>query len=126
MVEIGKYYWLLPLCGGILSIIGFLIPVWYSSTAWDENLWIWGLIEHISPSGSEFTLSPKELFIPSLITAILILLSSSTIVIKTIFMVRGKTILGLPSCRTISVFTLPFIRRTHLTVILIHTKTGTV
>jgi hypothetical protein len=92
--EIKRFYWIFPLCGGIISIIGFFIPAWYSTTEWDENLWIWGLIEHILPSSSEFTLLPKELFIPSLITGILILFSSNMILVKTFYVARGKTIFG--------------------------------
>jgi len=86
--KIKKYYWLLPLIGGILSIIGIFIPAWYSITVYDENIWLWGLIERITVS--EFDFLHAELLTPGLITAILILISSIAITISTLFVVRGK------------------------------------
>ena len=91
MTKIKKYYWVLPLIGGTLSIIGLFIPAWYSITAYDENLWMWGLIEHISVGGV-YDFLPAELLIPGLITAILILMSSIVIIIFALFIVRGKEI----------------------------------
>lgn len=91
MTTIKKFYWILPLAGGILSIIGLFIPLWYSITAYEENLWMWGLIEHISVGGV-FDLLPAELLIPGLITAILILMSSIVIIIFALFIFRGKEI----------------------------------
>ena len=64
MTKIKKYYWLLPLIGGILSIIGIFIPAWYSITVYNENIWMWGLIEHIFPTGSVFDFLHAELLIP--------------------------------------------------------------
>ena len=88
MIKVKKYYWLLPLIGGILSIVGIFIPAWYSITVYDENIWMWGLIERITVS--EFDFLHAELLIPGLITAILILISSIAIIIFTLFVVRGK------------------------------------
>ena len=91
MTTIKKKYWILPLSGGILSIIGLFIPVWYNITAFDENLWMWGLIRHIS-AGGVFGFLPPELLIPGLITAVLILIFSTVILIFALFIVRGKEI----------------------------------
>lgn len=91
MPKIKKYYWVLPLLGGILSIIGLFIPAWYSITVYDENIWMWGLIERIS-LGGVFNFLDAELLIPGLITAILILICSIVIIIITFFIVRGKKI----------------------------------
>lgn len=88
MTKIKKYYWFLPLIGGILSIVGIFIPAWYSITVYDENIWMWGLIERITVS--EFDFLYAELLIPGLITAILILISSIAIIISSLFVVRGK------------------------------------
>ena len=91
MKKIKEYYWILPLSGGILSIIGLFIPVWYSITEYEENLWMWGLIEHISVGGV-FDFLPPELLIPGFITAILILIFSIVTIIFALFIVRGKKI----------------------------------
>lgn len=92
LTKIKKYYWLLPLIGGILSIIGIFIPAWYSITVYDENIWMWGLIEHIFPTGSVFDFLPTELLIPGLITTVLIVMSSIAIIIITLFIVKGEKI----------------------------------
>jgi len=89
-----NYYWLLPLAGGIISIIGFFIPAWYSPLAFEEYLWITGIIHHVLPSGDVFEILPPELFIPSLITTILISLSLFMIIINYFFKFRSKTLLG--------------------------------
>jgi len=89
MTPIKKYYWLFPLTGGIISIFGLFIPVWYSITAYEEYLWIRGLIEHISVGGV-FDFLPPELLIPGLITAILILIFSIVIITFALFISRGK------------------------------------
>ncbi|WP_371806099.1 hypothetical protein [Candidatus Lokiarchaeum ossiferum] len=86
-------YWVLPLNGGILSIIGLFIPVWYSSTGFRENLWMWGMIHHIT-GGDVFEILPSELFIPGLIAAILILLSSIVVIIFALLVATGKAIQG--------------------------------
>jgi len=86
--KIKKFYWFLPLIGGILSIVGIFIPAWYSITVYDENIWMWGLIERITVS--EFDFLHAELLIPGLITTILILISSIAIIISTLFVVREK------------------------------------
>ncbi len=62
LTKIKKYYRLLPLIGGILSIIGIFIPAWYSIAIYDENTWMWGLIERITVS--EFDFLHAELLIP--------------------------------------------------------------
>ncbi|MHA1475194.1 MAG: hypothetical protein ACTSPA_07700 [Promethearchaeota archaeon] len=91
MTTIKKKSWILPLCGGILSIIGLLIPVCYSTTAYDENLWMWGLIHHIS-SGGVFEFLPPELLIPGIITAVLILIFSIVIITFALFIIKGKEV----------------------------------
>ena len=91
MTTIKKKYWILPLCGGIISIIGLLIPVCYSTTAYDENLWMWGLIHHIS-SGGVFDFLPPELLIPGIITAVLILIFSIVIITFALFIIKGKEV----------------------------------
>ena len=90
MTKIKKYYWFLPLIGGILSIIGIFIPTWYSITVYDENIWMWGLIERITVG--EFDFLHAELLIPGLITTVLILMSSIAIIIFTWFMFKSKKI----------------------------------
>ncbi len=90
MTKIKKYYWLLPLIGGIISIIGIFIPTWYSITVYSENIWMWGLIERITVG--EFDFLHAELLIPGLITTVLILMSSIAIIIFTWFMFKGKKI----------------------------------
>jgi hypothetical protein len=90
LTKIKKYYWLLPLIGGIISIICIFIPTWYSITVYDENVWMWGLIERIT--AGEFDFLHAELLIPGLITTVLILISSIAIIIFTWFIVKGKKI----------------------------------
>ncbi|QEE16774.1 hypothetical protein DSAG12_02604 [Promethearchaeum syntrophicum] len=91
MTTLKKKNWILPLSGGILSIIGLFIPVWYSTTGFKENLWMWGLIEHITV-GNVFDFLPPELLIPGLIIAVLILLFSIVIITSTLFSIRRKEI----------------------------------
>ncbi|QEE16767.1 hypothetical protein DSAG12_02597 [Promethearchaeum syntrophicum] len=60
-------------------------------TGYDENLWMWGLIRHISV-GDVFDFLPPELLIPGLIIAVLILIFSIIILIFAWFIGRGKEI----------------------------------
>jgi hypothetical protein len=89
--EIKKHYWLLPLTGGILSIIGFLFPAWYSPPIWVEYIWIIGIIYHVN-GGDVLDILPYEMFIPSLIAAIAISLSSIIIIIFAFYTFRSKKI----------------------------------
>lgn len=88
-----SYYWILPLVGGIFSLIGLIIPAWYSKTSYKENLWIVGIIEHIFWDGNIFQILPPEMFIPSLITTIFIILSSVLIIGNSILLIKGKKFL---------------------------------
>ncbi|MFW9820065.1 MAG: hypothetical protein ACFFE5_10695 [Candidatus Thorarchaeota archaeon] len=95
MSEIMKFYWLSPLIGGFISLIGLAIPVWYAPPPGTELVWIVGLIHHIS-GGNVIAWAPIEMFIPSIIPTILISLSSSIIIISTIFKSIGKYFLIKP------------------------------
>jgi hypothetical protein len=93
LTEIKKLYWLIPLIGGILSLIGLVIPVWYSPPAWIENVWITGIIHHVT-GGNVLDTQPPEMFIPSFIAAVLIYLCSVMIILNALFKFRSKTFLG--------------------------------
>jgi len=94
--DVSKRLLIIPLIGSIISIIGLFIPVWYSTTSYEENLWMIGIIQHFPSGGSVFDILPAELFIPGLISAILILISSIIIVINTLFLTKGKNFLASP------------------------------
>jgi len=81
---------ILPLVGGILTLLGLNVPAWYSITSWEENLWITGKIEHIFGSESIFDILPNEMFIPSIITTIVISFCSAVIIISVFLSIMGK------------------------------------
>ncbi|MFX0030477.1 MAG: hypothetical protein ACFE8B_14800 [Candidatus Hermodarchaeota archaeon] len=89
MGEIKKLYLLLPLIGGVLSIIGILIPAWYSPPPWVEYIWIAGIIHHVT-AGDVLDVLPIEMFIPSIIAVVIISLGSIIILIYTFFNIQGK------------------------------------
>ncbi|MFW9971022.1 MAG: hypothetical protein ACFFDF_12580 [Candidatus Odinarchaeota archaeon] len=91
MIKINKYYWLIPLIGGVLSLIGLLIPTWYSPPVWVEYWWLIGLIHHIT-GGNVIAMAPLEISIPSLIAAILIVLCSILIILNSLLKSREKTL----------------------------------
>ncbi len=96
MNDVNKRLLILPLIGSIISIIGLFILAWYSTTSYEENLWMVGIIQHFPSGGSVFDFLPAELFIPGFISAIVILISSIIIVINTLFLTRGKKFLANP------------------------------
>jgi len=91
--EIKKFYWLIPLIGGVFSLIGLVIPTWYSPPVWVEYWWFIGLIHHVT-GGNVIAFGPLELSIPSLITFVIISLSSVIIILNSLFKFRGKTLWG--------------------------------
>jgi hypothetical protein len=90
--NIKKYYWLIPLIGGVISLIGFLIPAWYSPPVWIEYVWMIGIIHHVT-GGNVIDIAPPEMFIPSLIATLLISLCSILAILNALFKFRGKTLL---------------------------------
>lgn len=93
MIGIKKFYWLIPLIGGTLSLLGLLIPTWYSPPVWIEYWWFIGLIHHVT-GGDVIEFGPLEISIPSLIAFVLISLSSVIIILNSLFKFRGKTLWG--------------------------------
>lgn len=78
------YSWVLPLIGGILTIIGILLPTAYfsySGTSW--SWWVWNLtVLGVSGYGSESVfISEIDFVIPSMITSITISLSAINLLI---------------------------------------------
>ena len=78
------YSWVLPLIGGILTIIGMLLPTAYfsySGTSW--SWWMWNLtVLSVSGYGSEsLFISEIDFIIPSMITSITISLSTINLLI---------------------------------------------
>jgi hypothetical protein len=78
------YSWVLPLIGGILTIIGILLPTayfTYSGTSW--TWWVWNLtVMSVSGYGSESVfISEIDFIIPSMITSITISLSAINLLI---------------------------------------------
>ncbi|MFW9952117.1 MAG: hypothetical protein ACFFKA_18505 [Candidatus Thorarchaeota archaeon] len=92
MSEIKKKYWLIPLIGGLFSLIGFLIPAWYSPPIWVEYIWIIGIIHHVT-GGNVLARAPLEMFIPSIITTVLISICSFFIILNALFKSRNKSLL---------------------------------
>lgn len=88
-----NFFWIFPLLAGIISLIGLIIPAWYSKTSFKENLWIVGIIEHIFWDGSIFEILPPELFMPSLITTIFVSISSIMIIGISVLFIKGKKFL---------------------------------
>ncbi|MBY9019871.1 MAG: hypothetical protein KGD67_02355 [Candidatus Lokiarchaeota archaeon] len=93
MSIIKKYYWLIPIVGGIISLIGMTVPIWYSTTVWVEYVWIIGIIHHVT-GGNVLDWAPIEMLFPSIITTILISLSSVMVITSAIFKYRKKKFLG--------------------------------
>ena len=89
---IKRSYWLLPMVGGIISLLVFTVPVWYSPPTWIEYIWINGRILHVT-SGNILDWLPNEMFIPSNIATILISLSSVIFIISAILNLIGKKFL---------------------------------
>lgn len=96
MNEVNKKLLILPFIGSIILIIGLFIPAWYSTTSWEENLWMVGIIQHFPSGGSVIELLPTELFIPSLICTIVLIISSFIILINILFLTRQKKFLANP------------------------------
>lgn len=92
MSEIKKKYWLIPLIGGAFSLTGFLFPAWYSPPIWVEYIWIIGIIYHVT-GGNVLAQAPLEMFIPSIITTILISICSFFIIFNALFKSRNKSLL---------------------------------
>jgi hypothetical protein len=79
-----EYNWVLSLIGGILTIIGILLPTAYfsySGTSW--TWWVWNLtVMSVSGYGSESVfISEMDFIIPSMITSIIISLSAINLLI---------------------------------------------
>jgi hypothetical protein len=91
--EIKKFYWLIPLFGGTLSLVGLLFPTWHSPPIWVEYVWLLGLIHHVT-GGNVIEFGPLEMSIPSIIAFVLISLSSVIIILNSLFRFRGKTLWG--------------------------------
>ncbi|MFX1566956.1 MAG: hypothetical protein ACFFCV_01155 [Promethearchaeota archaeon] len=102
MSKIKKLNCLLPIVGGIISLLVFMFPVWYSPSPWIEYIWINGRIRHVT-AGDVLDWLPNEMFIPSIITTILIALSSALFIISAILDYRGRKV---------------FIKNEHLWIIL--------
>ncbi len=95
MSNVNKFYWILPIIGGVISIIGIFIPVWYSPPPWTEYVWIIGYIHHVT-GGNVIAKAPTEMFIPSIIPTILISISSLIVIVSTIVKLIGKNFLRNP------------------------------
>ena len=79
-----EYSWVLPLIGGILTIIGILLPTAYfsySGTSW--TWWVWNLtVLGVSGYGSESVfISDIDFIIPSAITSITLSLCAINLLI---------------------------------------------
>lgn len=92
MSIIRRCYWLLPMIGGIISLLVFTGPVWYSPPPWIEYLWINGRILHVT-AGNILAWLPNEMFIPSNNATILIWFICIIIIISAILNLIGKKFL---------------------------------
>ena len=89
MSIIKKIYCILPIVGGIISLLVFAFPVWYSPPPWIEYIWMNGRILHVTV-GDVLDWLPNEMFIPSIIATIVISLSSALFIISAILEFIGR------------------------------------
>jgi hypothetical protein len=79
--------------GGLFSLIGFFFPAWYRPPFWIVYVWMFGIIHHVT-GGNVVEFAPSEMFIPSLIASIIIILCSAIIILMGMFKSRNKKFLG--------------------------------
>lgn len=85
-----KFFSILPLFGGILTLIGLFVPSWYSITSFEENVWMVGIIEHILGSESIFDFMPIDFILPNIVSTIIISIISVILIISTYFYLKEK------------------------------------
>lgn len=93
MSNIKKYYWIISLLGGFVSLFGFFTPTWYSPPVWIEHVWMIGLIHHVT-GGNVVEIAPTEMFIPSIIATVLISLCLVLIILSALLKKKDKRLLG--------------------------------